>query len=159
MIVSQIAMGSQLLDISSFFKSISTKGCLSWISTFFPAVSLWPCPWLLQHYCREKCTLTQPLFFILLTMTLVHWKLQKRNCVSKISTKSILAYVIVIFIASQLAAQRALYLPPLYVSNYYASTYMNDFASISNTALQTRAKCRSYASGLHSGPAFNIGFP
>ena len=127
---------------------------------FSPAVSFWPCPWLLQHYYKGKCILIQPLYFILSTMTLVHWKLPKRNYVSKIFSiyhkiNSILNY----YLASQLAAQRALYLPPLYVSNYYASTYMNDFACISNTALQTRAKCRSHSSGLHSGPAFNIGFP
>ena len=130
---------------------------------FSPAVSFWPCPWLLQHYYKGKCILIQPLYFILLTMTLVHWKLPKRNYVSKIRTKSkpIDYYNLELncYLASQLAAQRALYLPPLYVSNYYASTYMNDFACISNTTLQTRAKCRSHASGLHSGPAFNIGFP
>ena len=55
---------------------------------FSPAVSFWPCPWLLQHYYKGKCILIQPLYFILLTMTLVHWKLPKRNYVSKIRTKS-----------------------------------------------------------------------
>ena len=92
------------------------------------------------------------------TLEIAKKKLRKQSsiifCISQ-KINSILNY----YLASQLAAQRALYLPPLYVSNYYASTYMNDFACISNTALQTRAKCRSHASGLHSGPAFNIGFP
>ena len=91
------------------------------------------------------------------TLEIAKKKLRKQINVLSLyqQINSILNY----YLASQLAAQRALYLPPLYVSNYYASTYMNDFACISNTALQTRAKCRSYASGLHSGAAFNIGFP